>query len=323
MISCSGAIRNIFVSTIGASTYVCEVDVVTGERIAIVGLGRLGCCLLRALERAGACVSAVASNDQQRAEQIVKELQSGTQVTTLAGATAAAELIVLTVPDARIAEVCTSLVVDTRHAVVHTSGALDLTPLLAAGDRGAALGVFHPLQAFPVDAGPERLSGIAIGVDADEPLFGRLCGLAERLGARPFSLRGVDRARYHAAAVFASNCVVALQAVAARIWRSAGLPPADAAFALSALTRGASLALTASSAVEPPAPEPSAGFVRALTGPVVRGDSATVARHVAALQTDRSALDLYQRLTRELLSLPLPISPAQHRALLDALGDPP
>jgi predicted short-subunit dehydrogenase-like oxidoreductase (DUF2520 family) len=283
---------------------------VTIESVAVVGLGRLGACLLRALQAAGVHVTAVTSKRESRAEQLIRELHCTASVTTLEQVAHGADVVFLAVPDAEIAQVGARLSVGPGQSVVHCSGALDRSPLTAAGEGGAALGVFHPLQSFGPDAPAERFGGVALGIDADPPLFGALAHLAEQIGARPFSLAGVDRARYHAAAVFTSNYLVALHAAAARIWDAAGLPGETAREALVALSQGAVDNLRVHE------------LAQALTGPIARGDAAVVARQIAALAGDPPSQQLYRALARELLQLPLGHSAEVQAALRDALTEP-
>jgi predicted short-subunit dehydrogenase-like oxidoreductase (DUF2520 family) len=286
------------------------------DGIAVVGTGRLGACLVRALTHSGLRVTALATRAGDDARALDRELQLGAAVVSPSAVVRHAELIVLCVPDDRIAELVGTLEVGPAHAIVHCSGALDLTPLMAAGARGSALGVFHPLQSFSAGAPASHFAGVGIGVDSREaadgsgvPLRARLEQLAVRIGAVPFSLAGVDRARYHAAAVFASNYVVALHAISARIWQSAGLPAASARPLLAALTRGAADNLA------------THGLADALTGPLARGDVLTIERHLEALATDPASLTLYRALARELLALPLALPQATHAALA-ALTEP-
>jgi predicted short-subunit dehydrogenase-like oxidoreductase (DUF2520 family) len=228
-------------------------------------------------------------------------------VSTLEAVREQADLVFLAVPDGKIAELCERLALGAAHSLVHGSGALDSSVLAAARARGAQVGVFHPLQAFPLGAPRSRFRGIHVGVEADDELEARLSKLARRLGATPFSLRGVDRAAYHAAAVFASNYVVALHSAASRAWQRAGLPEAAARAALLPLTRGA---VDAIAEHELPA---------ALTGPLQRGDVASVEQHLAALAADAQTAQLYRALACELLRLPLALDLATRERLLRLL----
>ena len=280
------------------------------ESVAVVGLGRLGSCLLRALQSSGVHVRSVTARSHSRAEELIRELNCSAEVTTLEHVARDVDLVFLTVPDAEIAQVSARLSLGPGQNLVHCSGALDRSPLTAAGVAAAQLGVFHPLQSFGPDAPASRFAGVAVGIDAEPALFEPLAKLAEKLGARPFSLAGVDRARYHAAAVLASNYLVALHAAAARIWQAAGLPAESARQALVVLSQGAVDNLRGHE------------LAQALTGPIARGDAAVVARQIAALASDPPSQELYRALARELLQLPLGHPPEVLAALRDALTGP-
>ena len=259
--------------------------------IGVIGPGRLGASLAAALTAAGYHVARAAGRDREAARSLAREC----------------DIVFLTVPDARIEPVCAALPWHAGQSAVHCSGALGLDVLAPAAEAGAATGCFHPVQSFPSrQPEPERFRGIVCGVEAGGELGTVLERLAHDLGATTVRLEGVDRALYHAAAVFASNAVVALAAAAERTWALAGLPPATAHAALSPLLLGAASNVAA------------LGTVTALTGPVARGDVATVERHLRALAADPALLDLYRRLGAELLALPLGL-PDEARARLAAL----
>lgn len=155
-----------------------------------------------------------------------------------------------------------------RLAVVHLSGARGLDELasLAPKPRGS----FHPLQSFPGPRPPSAFRGITIAVDATSPaLERRLRALARGLGATPRHVGDRERVLYHAAAVFASNFLDVVIAEAVGQLSSAGWTEAEAMKALMPLVQGAVDNIRAQ------------GTVRALTGPVRRGDSVTVERHLA------------------------------------------
>jgi predicted short-subunit dehydrogenase-like oxidoreductase (DUF2520 family) len=140
--------------------------------------------------------------------------------------------------------------------------------------------VLHPLASMPdADVGATRLRGawwgLAIGGDplADE--------VVADLGGRALHIADGDRDRYHAAAAMAANHVVALLGQVERVAASIGVPVE----AYLALTR------TAVDNVE------ALGARAALTGPVKRGETATIERHVAALPPEER--DGYLAMKRE------------------------
>ena len=185
-------------------------------------------------------------------------------------------LIFLTVPDDAVAEVAASLaqlgeLIPANVAFVHASGALELD-VLAPLRRHHAVGSFHPLRSFPEPGPPGAFSGIVIGVDASsESLRRALNRVARDLGAKPKKVDDAQRAVYHAAAVFASNYVVALLAEAIGLLERSGWTEREAVQGLVPLAEGAIANVR------------KRGPVAALTGPIRRGDAQTVRRHLAAL----------------------------------------
>jgi predicted short-subunit dehydrogenase-like oxidoreductase (DUF2520 family) len=192
-------------------------------------------------------------------------------------------LVFLTVPDDAVAAVASRLAelgksLPRNVAFVHTSGALELGVLAPLGRRHA-VGSFHPLRSFPEPGPPEAFRGIVIGVDASgEALRRALNRLARDLGAKPMRVDDAQRAVYHAAAVFASNYVVALLAEAVRLLEQSGWTEKEAMEGLVPLAEGAVANVR------------KRGPIRALTGPIRRGDAETVMRHLGALaQLDAQA----------------------------------
>src|SRR4029077_16513033 len=152
-------------------------------------------------------------------------------------------LVFLTVPDTVVAAVAVKLAagpgIPPQVAFVHTSAALKLGALASRRPRHA-VGSFHPLRSFPEPGPPEAFQGIVVGVDASTPSLLRVLNrLARDLGARP--RRGDDsrRALYHAAAVFASNYVVALMSEAVGLLEAAGWTEQEAVLGLATLAEGA------------------------------------------------------------------------------------
>lgn len=193
----------------------------------------------------------------------------------------------LTVPDSAVAsfaaEVAGAGAISSSVAFVHCSGALGLDVLRRLGARHA-IGSFHPLQSFPQPRAPEAFRGSLVGIDASTvPLRRKLERLARDLGARPRRVEDAERAVYHAAAVFASNYLVALAGVAVALLKRIGWSERDAVDGLIPLMRGAIAEVE------------RRGPVAALTGPIRRGDADTVTMHLEALARGRTA-DLYRML---------------------------
>lgn len=279
--------------------------------IGVIGAGRLGSALAHALLAAGRPLDAVASRTRASADELASGLPfvAAVEIDELVGSS---DVVFLAVPDDVIEEVAGSIAWRPEQAVVHLSGGSGLSVLAAVTEAGGVAGCLHPLQTFPGDETPAaaraRFAGVACGIEAPAPLDAVLAGIVEALGGTSFRLEGVDRAAYHAAAVFVSNDVVAAMAAATRAWSLAGLPEGEAQGALSAL-----LSASAAAIAERPLTE-------ALTGPVARGDVETVRRHLAALESEPELLALYRGLGAELLRLELGLDDAASAALGELLG---
>ena len=175
-----------------------------------------------------------------------------------------AELVLLCVPDGAISDVAAS--VEHGPWVAHVSGA---TPLRALDPHERRFSL-HPLQTFTRRRGAEQLDGAFAAVTAETP-EAREVGfwLGRTLGLEPFELADEARALYHAGAAIASNYLVTLHRVASDLLRAAGAPPE----ALEPLMRRT---------IEN-------GFQ--MTGPIVRGDTATIEAHARAIRERRPELE--------------------------------
>jgi predicted short-subunit dehydrogenase-like oxidoreductase (DUF2520 family) len=248
------------------------------ERVAIVGPGRLGTAIAAALTHAGVTVD----GPYGRCDPIAEQLRPDTR------AEAQPDTVLLCVPDAEIAAVAS--VIPTGAPVGHCSGATALDVL--APHEGFSL---HPLMTVPADAPPNVLADAGAAVAGSTPRALALARtLAELLAMQPIEIAEADRAAYHAAACIASNFLVTLEAAADRVAATAGLSPE----LLVPLVRAT---------VENWA---TLGPQRALTGPVARGDDATVERQRAALaQRTPELLELFDACvdaTRRLAARPAP-----------------
>jgi len=182
------------------------------------------------------------------------------------------DLLVVATPDGAIARVAAAVEPDEHGVIAHMAGAQGLD-VLAPHVRRASL---HPLVALPDAAlGAERLSSGAWFAVAGDALVRRA---AEDLGGRCLEVPDAQRTLYHAAAVIASNHLVALLGQVERVAQGAGVP-------LEAYLDPVRETVENVAALGP---------ARALTGPAARGDGETLARHRAAL--DAAELPAYDAL---------------------------
>ncbi|HEX6261818.1 MAG TPA: DUF2520 domain-containing protein [Actinomycetota bacterium] len=244
-------------------------------KVAVVGAGRVGTAMGVLLSRAGHTVVAVSGRGVGSRERAERHLP-GTAFVGSVEAARRGEVVLLTVPDDRILDVCGTLVkrgaLESKPSLVHCSGANPLQDLAPAAEIGASILSVHPLQTAPsVEAAIERFPGSGFAVTArDEDSF--LLGerLAADAGGRPFRLLDEHKGLYHAAAVFASNYLVVVEGLADDLFELAGIPDPRPLFG--PLAEG-----TLANVMEQ-------GAARALTGPVARGDAGTVRRNLEALR---------------------------------------
>lgn len=268
--------------------------------IAVVGAGRVGTAVAVLLARAGHRIVGVAGGPGtlKRAATFLPGVPVG-RVGDVAGS---AEVVLIATPDDAIATACDEIVAagvaGPGRSVGHLSGATGLSALASAEASGASVFCLHPLQTCPsVEAAIERLPGAGFAVTARSDQVGSLVErLARDLGGVPFRLDDDMKPLYHAAAVLASNALVALADAAQRILGTAGV--SDPAAMLAPLQRATLDNLDASSAGD------------ALTGPALRGDASTVEGNLRALADhapdavaayvacSRLALDLATRVGR-------------------------
>ena len=259
-------------------------------RVAFIGTGRLGATLARAFDRHGLDVVAVASRSAPAAETLARTLRACEA--TRAEDAAAADLVFLTVPDDRIATLAGQLPWRAGQAVVHCSGATEVSVLSPAERAGAAIGGFHPLQIF---SDPQQalalLPGSSVAIEGPPPLQAQLRDIAERLQMRAIVLPPGARALYHGGASFAASFLLSMLQEAAAVWASFGVSEQDTLQALMPLAEGTLAAAAAR------------GLAGALAGPVSRGDVGVVQRHLAALEgLGGQHADFYREMTgRQLL----------------------
>jgi predicted short-subunit dehydrogenase-like oxidoreductase (DUF2520 family) len=216
-----------------------------------------------------------------------------------------ADALFLAVPDDALGEVAEALSrIDERpRLTVHLSGARGLEALAPLSIRGC----FHPLAALDGKSAIPTRTFVAVD-GSDDRAVRSLHTLAKRMGLVPGHVGAEDRVRYHAGAVIAGNFATALLAHGVELLVRSGVDPQVARESLARL-----LLSTAENAVARPLP-------RAVTGPIARGDVATVARHLALLDREDPGLAaLYRSLSGTLIDDVAQHPPALKAALRAAL----
>jgi predicted short-subunit dehydrogenase-like oxidoreductase (DUF2520 family) len=263
----------------------------SSRAIGLIGPGRAGVGLALALARAGYSVSLHGRTKKSLPKPLTLTVGDDAKAPPWIGAV---DVVILAVRDDAITPLAMALAkaraIAERHVVLHLSGVQGQEALGPLVPTRAALGSFHPLQTIvEPERAPERLKGAWAAVEGMPRAIEASERIATDLGMHPFRIATKSKAIYHAGAVFASNYLVVVEAVAQRLLRHAGLSDADAWAALRPLVEGT---LENLSRHEPR---------EALTGPVVRGDTDTIARHLQSLAVDDAKL--YRALGRAALEL--------------------
>lgn len=241
----------------------------------IVGAGHVGRALGRLFYTRGVfAVQDVKTRGSDSARDAVAFIGAGTPVDGH-GVMRPADVWMLAVADDAIAAVAAALAQSVPMAgavVFHCSGAKASTELDALRRAGALVASVHPVRSFadPI-AVAAAFDGTFCGVEGDAAALAVLLPAFEAIGARPVQIDPAAKTVYHAAAVFASNYLVTVMDAALRAYQAAGIP-ADVARELA----------------RPLASETLSNVLRlgpeaALSGPIARGDAATVARQHAAV----------------------------------------
>lgn len=282
-------------------------------RVAIIGPGRVGTLLAVACSRAGHRVVGIGGGAAAARERLAT-LVAGTRLhASAAEATRGADLVLLAVPDDRLRDVATELVLaDAVHGgqrLVHLAGAHGPAVLDRAARAGARIAACHPAMTVPSGSvDPQLLVGAAWAVTAGAGDRVWAHELVQDLGGDPHDVPADRRPLYHAALAVGSNAVAAAVATARQLLLAASI--ADPAAFLGPLAHASVDAVGARGAV-------------AITGPIARGDAATVSRHLDAIDVDVPTLsEAYRSLALATLAPLRPQLDAETVAVLESLLGP-
>jgi predicted short-subunit dehydrogenase-like oxidoreductase (DUF2520 family) len=287
--------------------------------VAIIGAGAVAQALGRLMAAGGESIVALASRNRSRAEEAARFIAVAApsiEVVEYSEVPRLATRVVIAVSDRGIEAVAETLAAAGMRsgAALHTCGARGPDALKALGAAGVSCGMLHPLQTMmSAEQGVRSFADVTFGVSGDREATEWANGIVNMVtGGRGASLH-IEEDRlsyYHAGAVMASNAVVAALDAAIILLVHAGVEHDAALRAVGPLAR-----TSLDNALR-------AGPQAALTGPVARGDAATVAAHREALRgVDPTVARLYQAAAAHLLQLAKErgLSEASVRALQEVL----
>jgi predicted short-subunit dehydrogenase-like oxidoreductase (DUF2520 family) len=258
----------------------------TKPRIAIVGPGRLGSALAIELSRAGYAITELVYAKPKKSQPLARKVRA--RASFHDNAFLDAELVWFCVPDREIAAAARALFakVEWRGKVAfHSSGALPSSELDVLRRGGASVAAVHPMMTFVRGTVPS-LRGVPFALEGDSGAVRIAQRIARDLGGDSFKIRAKDKVAYHAWGAFASPLLVALLVSAEQVARAAGLAPTDARRKMLPILK---------QTIENYGRLGPAG---AISGPLVRGDTEVVRKHLQVLQSIPGAKDVYLALSR-------------------------
>jgi predicted short-subunit dehydrogenase-like oxidoreductase (DUF2520 family) len=273
--------------------------------VAIVGAGSLATFLAVALNDAGFTIAEIIARDTLRSRRHARALASkvGARAVTTHSAALDATLLWFCVPDREIRRTASALAVHLAgraaahkgirvpnrvHFAFHSSGALlsrELAPLLKAGIAVASV---HPLMTFVAGTHPS-LTGVPFAMEGEAAATRVARQIVRKLGGESFPLPASRKAAYHAWATLTSPLLLAFLVTLEEAARAAGFTRQDA--------RRKSLPIISQTLANYSRLGPAPSF----SGPLVRGDSETIARHLAALKKHPGSREVYVALARAAL----------------------
>ena len=288
----------------------------SGQSVVLVGAGSLAHALASLLPKAGYRISefVIRSKSERRREAEKLAQASRARLATFETASWDAGIIWVAVSDGAIAstaELMAPLADWKGRIVLHSSGALASTELWALKRRGAVVGSVHPMMTFVPEGVPE-VSGIAWTIEGDRQATAVARTVVRALKGVQLSIDARNKSLYHVFAAFLSPLIVVHLETAARLAVAAGIPRRE----LTAVMRPI-VEQTIQNYFEKKGSGAGAG--KAFSGPLIRGDVATIEGHLRALRWDREALSLYRALVAAALKSDLPVK--SKAAIRRAIGE--
>lgn len=249
-------------------------------KVFIIGTGNVASALCKAVIDAGHVLTGIAGRDTEQTKRFSKKYKCSTF--TFKEIPDKSDFFILAIKDDSIPEVAKML--PTLSGIVsHTSGTVELDILKKFPSRG----VFYPVASITANH-PRNFKKVPICIEgSDEKSFRLLMSLASSFSNEIYSLNSEQRAALHVAAVFANNFTNHILGIAFNILEKKNLP--------SELLNSLVLSTVKNTF--------SKGSYLAQTGPAVRNDEKTIARHLKFLQKNKEYKKLYEIITNQIISV--------------------
>ncbi|MBI5360935.1 MAG: DUF2520 domain-containing protein [Planctomycetes bacterium] len=246
------------------------------SKIAIIGAGRLGRTIGFILRSAGYAICAVSCRSMENARNAVNFIGEGIPYDDPIKAANGAAIIFITTADNAIAETSGLLAkygaIKAGAAILHCSGSLNSSALAEMRRIKSFTGSMHPMASFAMpETAVKNLQGVYWCYEGDEEIFPLIEQLVTDMRGIPLKINPDMKVLYHAASVIACNYTIPLTASAVSLLKKSGLNGEQATGALIRLMRSTLDNLSTA----PPE--------KALTGPIARGDIATIEGHLKNL----------------------------------------
>ncbi len=264
--------------------------------IAIIGTGKLGTNLGYALTQKGHRITALSDRSLSSAQESQQLIGQGEYGNDNQYAARQGQWIILTVPDDAIEavakELASSDIVGQDKFFFHCSGLLTTECLIPLEESGALIASIHPVQSFPEKKpDPNAFQEIYFGLEGMGEALQLAIGITRQLGGKHIILEAQNKPLYHIACSIASNFLTTLLDTATELLSHGGLTNSEASQVLYPLVQGTLQNVK----------KFSAG--KALTGPVVRGDEVTIAKHLDALRNYSELRELYIKIAHRSLQI--------------------
>lgn len=246
------------------------------KTVTIVGAGTVGRSIAHALFYSRVKIEGIYSDKGKSAAKLAKIIHCN-NYGILNEQSSLSDIVIIAVPDKNIknvAGVISKNLNKVRNRIIfHTSGALDSEILSEVKKKGAVCASFHPLQTFSRSKKLTSMMGIWCAVEGDRRAISVAHELGKALRANIFTISKKDKPLYHATAVFASNYLTTILSIVEELSAYIRIPKKKIWKIYSPLILQTVLNTFNSSPAE------------ALTGPIVRGDTETIKKHIKALST--------------------------------------